>query len=193
MARYGVDKPDTRFGMLLHDVTAIMQASGVPFLDQGLLQNGGISRAFVVPQGSLMLNRTVLERLQIFAKGIGSAPFAILRVSTASPPTLSGSIKLPPTMLTALMKKLAPEPGDAILLATGPDSLLPGVMGRLRLQVLYPSHPTLFPFAYSGTLTPNPYPTLHLSSFSRSLTISSSLPNPLLLSYLTLTLFFSAA
>jgi aspartyl-tRNA synthetase len=54
--RYGTDKPDTRYGLLMSDVTAIVDGCGFKvFADT--MKNGGIVKALCVPEVRLHVKR----------------------------------------------------------------------------------------------------------------------------------------
>uniref|UniRef100_A0A672PE34 Aspartyl-tRNA synthetase 2, mitochondrial n=1 Tax=Sinocyclocheilus grahami TaxID=75366 RepID=A0A672PE34_SINGR len=50
---YGVDKPDTRFGMKLVDVTTAFQESQIEFIKDALLKPSGCIQAICVPEGTV--------------------------------------------------------------------------------------------------------------------------------------------
>uniref|UniRef100_A0A673FSN5 Aspartate--tRNA ligase, mitochondrial-like n=1 Tax=Sinocyclocheilus rhinocerous TaxID=307959 RepID=A0A673FSN5_9TELE len=53
MRDYGVDKPDTRFGMKLVDVTTAFQGSQIEFIKDALLKPSGCIQAICVPEGTV--------------------------------------------------------------------------------------------------------------------------------------------
>uniref|UniRef100_A0A3B4B1L7 Aminoacyl-transfer RNA synthetases class-II family profile domain-containing protein n=1 Tax=Periophthalmus magnuspinnatus TaxID=409849 RepID=A0A3B4B1L7_9GOBI len=64
MRDYGVDKPDTRFGMKLMDVSEIFSSTNVEFLQSALSQSGGTVQAICVPSGANLFTRKDLETLK---------------------------------------------------------------------------------------------------------------------------------
>ncbi|XP_016385792.1 aspartate--tRNA ligase, mitochondrial isoform X2 [Sinocyclocheilus rhinocerous] len=68
MRDYGVDKPDTRFGMKLVDVTTAFQGTQIEFIKDALLKPGGCIQAICVPEGTNHLKGKDLEFLKQTAK-----------------------------------------------------------------------------------------------------------------------------
>lgn len=66
MDRYGIDKPDTRFGMEIKDLKAIVTGSGFKVFDD-VLSRGGIVRGIAVPKGG-SYSRGQFDKLTDIAK-----------------------------------------------------------------------------------------------------------------------------
>jgi aspartyl-tRNA synthetase len=71
MARYGSDKPDTRYGMELADLTGTFAGTGFRAFSS-VLQNGGVIKAFAAP-GASSWSRQDLDGLVVEAKGRGAS------------------------------------------------------------------------------------------------------------------------
>uniref|UniRef100_A0A8D2Q296 Aspartyl-tRNA synthetase 2, mitochondrial n=1 Tax=Zosterops lateralis melanops TaxID=1220523 RepID=A0A8D2Q296_ZOSLA len=54
LAEYGTDKPDTRFGMKIVDISDVLRGSGVHFVQNALSYPHGSIRAICIPQGEIM-------------------------------------------------------------------------------------------------------------------------------------------
>uniref|UniRef100_A0A4W3GZH4 Aspartyl-tRNA synthetase 2, mitochondrial n=1 Tax=Callorhinchus milii TaxID=7868 RepID=A0A4W3GZH4_CALMI len=67
MGSYGVDKPDTRFGMKITDVSEVFRDADVSFLRDALGQPCGVVRSISVPKGAY-LKKKDLENLRELAK-----------------------------------------------------------------------------------------------------------------------------
>ena len=133
MARFGVDKPDTRFGLELTDVTDIVRAEGggLPLFAQAVEQ-GGIVKAIKLPGGGGM-SRSELDSLEDIAKSFGARGLARAKVGpggewTQSPLAKSASLQL----RNALHQRLAASEGDVLLFQFGKAKLVNGVLGQLR-------------------------------------------------------------
>ena len=75
MNRYGSDKPDTRFGMELQDISSLVQ--DVDFaVFRNALEAGGSVRAIVAKQAVKTLTRKEIDKLTEKAKGIGAKGLA---------------------------------------------------------------------------------------------------------------------
>ncbi|MHC4378802.1 MAG: aspartate--tRNA ligase, partial [Planctomycetota bacterium] len=75
MERYGVDKPDTRFGLELQDVAEWVPSSGFKVF-QGALDAGGRVMAIVVPGGRSKVSRGQMKTLEGVAKPYGAKGLA---------------------------------------------------------------------------------------------------------------------
>ncbi|KAM5294164.1 aspartate--tRNA ligase, mitochondrial isoform 2-T2 [Glossophaga mutica] len=67
LASYGTDKPDTRFGMKIVDVSDVFRNTGVRFLQDALSQPQGAVKAIRVPEGAKYLKRKDIESIRKFA------------------------------------------------------------------------------------------------------------------------------
>lgn len=70
MDRFGTDKPDTRFGMEIKDLSTLVNGSGFKVFDDALAR-GGVVRGIVVPQMASM-GRGQLDKLTDIAKKAGA-------------------------------------------------------------------------------------------------------------------------
>ncbi len=133
MARYGVDKPDTRFGLELHDVTDIVQAegSGLPLFADAVAK-GGIVKAIRLPGGGGM-SRTELDGLEEIAKTFGARGLARAKVAAGGEWTQSPLAKgATPGLRNAIHQRLAASEGDVLLFQFGRAKLVNGVLGQMR-------------------------------------------------------------
>ena len=79
MDRFGSDKPDTRFGMELKDVSEIVKDCGFGVFT-GALENGGSVRG-INAEGQGHMPRKKIDALVEFAKGFGAKGLAYLSVN----------------------------------------------------------------------------------------------------------------
>ena len=79
MDRYGSDKPDTRFGMELHDVSDVVKNCGFGVFTSAL-ENGGSVRGIAVP-GKASMGRKQIDKLVDLAKTYGAKGLAYLCVN----------------------------------------------------------------------------------------------------------------
>lgn len=78
MERFGSDKPDTRFGMELKNVSDVVKGCGFGVFT-GALENGGSVRGINV-KGEAEMPRKKIDALVDFAKGYGAKGLAYLSV-----------------------------------------------------------------------------------------------------------------
>ncbi len=119
MERYGVDRPDTRYGMELHDVTdSVGKSDFKPFRDA--IDGGGIIRCLVA-KGAETLTRKTLDRLTEDVRGIGASglPYAKVTKGDNGVQFATGVAKFIQPICGELCAKLGAEPGDVIFFMAG--------------------------------------------------------------------------
>ncbi len=133
IARYGVDKPDTRFGLELVDVTDLV-ASGdgsIALFSQAVGQ-GGIVKALKLPAGGGM-SRTELDGLEEVAKSFGALGLARAKVAAGGAWTQSPLAKtVSPELRGAINARLEAAETDVLLFQFGKPRQVNGVLGQLR-------------------------------------------------------------
>ncbi len=134
MDRYGVDKPDTRFGLELCEVTDVVRAEnggGVPLFAQAL-EGGGIVKALRLPGGG-GLSRTELDGLEEVAKSFGARGLARAKVGPGGEWTQSPLAKsATPGLRQGIHEKTQAKEGDVLLFQFGKAKVVNGVLGQLR-------------------------------------------------------------
>ncbi len=132
MERFGSDKPDTRFGLEIRDLSASLAASPLRIFSDTIRQGGAV-KALLIPGGGTW-SRQKLDNLVDAAKGLGSRGLIWIKAS-------GGSIQSP------VLKQLTEAGGRGILgdLKAGPDDLALlvadrwkpacSILGALRLQI----------------------------------------------------------
>ncbi|MEK7706966.1 MAG: aspartate--tRNA ligase [Verrucomicrobiota bacterium] len=128
--RYGIDKPDTRFGMELVDFTE--EFRGAKFkVFSGAVANGGVVKALNV-KGFAGATQGQMDAMTTVAKDFGAKGLAFIKVE-------GGEWKSPivkffsDTEKAALTKKLAIEEGDLILFAADQWLNACEILGKIRL------------------------------------------------------------
>jgi aspartyl-tRNA synthetase len=81
MERYGCDRPDLRYGLEIHDVTAAFAASELTFVRQAI-ERGGRVRGIRVPGGAA-LSRKQTDELEAVAKSAGAGGLIVLKRTPA--------------------------------------------------------------------------------------------------------------
>ena len=80
MEKYGSDKPDTRFGMELYDLSDIVKDSGFGVF-KNALEGGGTVRAFTAKNAVKIYSRKEIDKLTEQARGIGAKGLAWIRMT----------------------------------------------------------------------------------------------------------------
>jgi aspartyl-tRNA synthetase len=128
MNRYGSDKPDTRFGMELHDLSASFAATEFnAFAGSAVIGMG-------VP-GRGDATRNQLDGWTDRAKALGAKGLVWMRVRDAELESPVAKF-LSDTELAAVRSELGVSPGDLVLIVASPDRrLAQSVLGALRLDL----------------------------------------------------------
>lgn len=134
MERYGSDKPDTRFGMELFDISDIAAGCGFSVFSSAV-QAGGSVRGINAPGGAGALSRKEIDKLTEHARGIGAKGLAFLRW-TPEGITCPFSKFISQEELQAILERAGAKEGDALLfVADEKNSVVFGTLGALRLMV----------------------------------------------------------
>lgn len=127
---YGIDKPDTRFGMELADFTEEFRASTFKVFS-GAVANGGVVKAMNA-RGLAGATQGQIETMTEYAKSFGAKGLAYIKVE-------NGEWKSPIVKFfseaekNALKGKLAIEEGDLILFAADQWLAACEILGKIRL------------------------------------------------------------
>ncbi len=133
MERYGSDKPDTRFGMELKDISHLVKDSEFSVFS-GAIANGGSVRAIVAENSADILTRKEIDKLTEYVKGIGAKGLAYVRW-VEDEPTCSFSKFLKEGELSAILTELGAKKGDTVLIVADKTSTVLSTLGSLRLTV----------------------------------------------------------
>ncbi|MBO6230397.1 MAG: aspartate--tRNA ligase [Ruminiclostridium sp.] len=133
MNRYGSDKPDTRFGMEITDISDVVKNCGFGVFTSAI-ENGGSVRGIVAKNGASVLTRKEIDKLTETAKGIGAKGLAYIRWVDETP-TCSFAKFMTDEEMQAILKTLGCEKGDVALIVADKNKVTLPVLGALRLQV----------------------------------------------------------
>lgn len=133
MDRFGSDKPDTRFGMELCDVSKVVEGCGFSVFT-GALENGGSVRG-INAKGQTGMPRKKIDKLVEFAKGYGAKGLAYLAVNEDGTYKSSFAKFMTEDELKALVSAMQGEPGDLLLFAADKNKIVWNVLGALRLEL----------------------------------------------------------
>jgi aspartyl-tRNA synthetase len=130
MERFGVDKPDLRFGMELHDLGEVFAGTTVRAF------GGPCVKAVVVPQGAA-LGRNRLDALVDRAKELGAKGLAWFKVTSTEPVELTSPLDkvLSDAERAGLVSGTDAQPGDLVLVVADEWRTACDVLGQLRLDL----------------------------------------------------------
>ncbi|MBL9215465.1 MAG: aspartate--tRNA ligase [Opitutaceae bacterium] len=131
MDRYGVDKPDTRFGLELADFSALFKASGFKVF-ASTVAAGGAVKAFNA-KGLADITQGEIGALEEVAKSLGAKGLAFIKVE-------GGEWKSPIVKFfteaekAELTRRLQLVDGDLVFFAAAPWERACAILGRVRLE-----------------------------------------------------------
>ena len=133
MDRYGSDKPDTRFGMELNDVTEVVkECEFVVF--KNAIENGGTVRG-INAKGQGEMPRKKIDKLVSFAKDYGAKGLAYIAIQGDGTVKSSFAKFMTEDEMKALIEAMGGENGDLLLFAADKNKVVWDVLGALRLEL----------------------------------------------------------
>lgn len=133
MNKYGSDKPDTRFGMEINDISDLVKDCGFSVFSSAV-NDGGSVRAIVVKDGAKDLTRKAIDKLTEHAKGIGAKGLAYVRWVDETP-TCSFSKFMTEDELNEILNKIDCKQDDVALIVADKTKTTLSVLGAIRLLV----------------------------------------------------------
>ncbi len=139
MDRYGTDKPDTRYGMELVDVSDLVKDSGFKVFS-GAVKSGGIVKVLPIPGGNDQISNVRIKPggdLFNIAAGAGAKGLAYIRVRADQGIDTIGAIKdnLTPAQRDELLSRTQAQAGTLLLFGAGPAEVVNATLDRLRQAI----------------------------------------------------------
>ncbi len=133
MDRFGSDKPDTRFGMELCDVTDVVRNCGFGVFT-GAVENGGSVRG-INAKGQGHMPRKKIDALTAFVKDYGVKGLAYAAILEDGSVKSSFAKFMTDDQMAALIKAMDGEPGDLLLFAADKNKIVYDALGALRVEL----------------------------------------------------------
>ena len=133
MDRFGSDKPDTRFGMELCDVTAVVKDCGFGVF-KGAVDAGGSVRGINV-KGQGAMPRKKIDALTDFAKTYGAKGLAYIQLAEDGTMKSSFAKFMTEEEMADLISTMGGENGDLLLFAADKNKVVFDVLGALRVEL----------------------------------------------------------
>ena len=133
MDRFGSDKPDTRFGMELVNVSDVVAGCGFSVFTSAL-ENGGSVRG-INAEGQGEMPRKKIDALVEFAKGFGAKGLAYIAIQPDGTLKSSFAKFMTEEQMSALVKAMNGKNGDLLLFAADRNKVVWDVLGNLRLEI----------------------------------------------------------
>ncbi|WP_462327510.1 aspartate--tRNA ligase [Desulfobaculum sp.] len=128
MDKYGVDKPDTRFELLLTDVTDVVKGS-----EFRLFATAELVKAMTVKGGATMSRKEIDDHTE-FVKIYGAKGLAWIKVKEDDWQSPIAKF-LSDDERKGLTEALGLEPGDIVFFQAGPADMVNAALGNLRLRI----------------------------------------------------------
>lgn len=133
MERYGIDKPDTRFGYELIDVSEILQNSGFKVFS-GAIDNGGSVRLINIDGKADEFSRKDIDKLENFAKTYGAKGLAWMKITDEGVNSPVAKF-LEDTEIEKILEKSKGKVGDLLLLVADKNEVVFDALGNLRNHI----------------------------------------------------------
>ncbi len=145
MERYGIDRPDTRYGLEITDVSEAVRGTDFKVFLEALSKHPdapayyskkGVVKALRVPGGAAKLTRKMTDGYTEWIKTFGAGGVPVVKVN-AEGNFETGIAKFleAPAVKAALFKALGLQPGDTVLFAADTYSVATKSLGELRQKV----------------------------------------------------------
>jgi aspartyl-tRNA synthetase len=132
MLKYGNDKPDTRFGLEIHDVGELLRGSDFKVFE-GVLGSGGVIRA--LNAGQRELSRSELEGLNDVVRVFGAK--AVAPIYAGGEAGWQGNLAkfFSAEQISAVNAELGASEGDLLLFVADQEPTAAASLGGLRLEL----------------------------------------------------------
>jgi len=133
MDRYGIDRPDTRYGLELVDVSDLASQTEFKVFTDALAKPRGAVKAIRVPGGAQRLTRKMTDAYSEFVKDFGAGGVPVTKLTDAGFET--GVARFIEPIAQPLRERLALEPGDSVLFGADRRAVCTRALGELRQRV----------------------------------------------------------
>lgn len=134
LANYGTDKPDTRFGMKIVDISDVFRNTEVGFLQDALSKPRGTIKALCVPNGAKYLKRKDIEPIRKF--GADHFNQEVLPIFLKANRNWNSPVAkvIMEEQGSGLIRRMEVQEEDVVLLTAGEHRRTCSLLGKLRLE-----------------------------------------------------------
>ena len=133
MDRFGSDKPDTRFGLELTDITDCVRDCGFGVFSQAAAAGGSVRG--INAKGQADMPRKKIDALVEYVKTYGAKGLAYLGINADGTYKSSFAKFMTEDELAEICREMNAEPGDMMFFAADKDKLVFTALGALRLEL----------------------------------------------------------
>jgi aspartyl-tRNA synthetase len=143
LERFGIDRPDTRYGLEIRDISEVAGRSEVGFFKEALAKGAdlpafnsgrGVVKAIRVPGGAERLTRKMTDGYNEFVRSFGAGGCAVVKVNAAGE-FETGIARLLQSVRGDLVAALGLAPGDTVLFVADAYGVCTKALGELRQLV----------------------------------------------------------
>ena len=132
--RFGIDRPDMRYGMELVDISDLAKATEFGVF-RGAIDAGGLVKCICVPGGADM-TRKMTDGLAEWSKEFGAKGLAVTKVAEGGK-CETGIAKFIEPVAGQLLERMAANPGDLLAFAADNFTVVHRVLGELRIKLAH--------------------------------------------------------
>jgi len=143
MERFGIDRPDTRYGLEIKDISSLAAKTDFGVFKDALAKGAdrpqfsskrGVVKAIRVPGGAEKLTRKMTDAYGEFVKGFGAGGLPTVKLN-AQGVLETGVAKFVEPIKAELIAALGLQPGDTVLFSFDVYSIATKALGELRQKV----------------------------------------------------------
>jgi aspartyl-tRNA synthetase len=134
MERFGSDKPDTRFGLELKDLTAVAENCQFKAF-RAVAENGGRLKGLSIDGGAETISRKQLDNWQDFVRGLGAKGLAWIAFASTNLRSSGIDKHLSESELANIKNLSGAVDGAMVLLVADSEENVTNILGRLRLKL----------------------------------------------------------
>jgi len=137
MDRYGIDRPDRRFGLELVDVSDLAAKTDFKVFADALGKRRGVVKVIRVPGGTKVLTRKKTDGYSEFVKQFGAGGVPTTKVGSADGKLIleAGIAKFVQPIADELIERLGCEAGDQLMFGCDTYAVCTKSLGELRLKL----------------------------------------------------------
>ncbi|NNF42326.1 MAG: aspartate--tRNA ligase [Phycisphaerales bacterium] len=133
MERYGIDRPDLRFGLEIEDVSDLAAKTDFKVFQDALAKDRGVVKAMRVPGGAEKLTRKLTDDYTKWIRTFRAGGVPVVKLTANGFET--GIAKFLGPIADALRERLELEEGDTVLFTADTWSIATKAIGELRNRV----------------------------------------------------------
>jgi len=133
MNRYGIDRPDLRFGLEIEDVSDLAGKSDFRVFADALAKPDGVVKALRVPGAAAQMSRKITDAYNEFVKTFKAGGLASVKCTDAGFET--GIAKFLQPVAEPLTQRLHLNPGDIVFFTADTADIALKAIGELRIRI----------------------------------------------------------